>query len=67
MKKRDFLFLGLILAAVPVGAQRPAPTPQDAKVIFTQNFEPEDKTMSAEEAWDAWQAKVWDSITVLKF
>ncbi len=59
--------MGLILAAVPVGAQRPAETPQDAKVIFTQNFEPEDETMSAEEAWDAWQAKVWDTITVLKF
>ena len=43
MKKRDFLFLGLILAAVPVGAQRPVETPQDAKVIFTQNFEPEDE------------------------
>ena len=67
MKKRDFLFLGLILAAVPVGAQRPAETPQDAKVIFTQNFEPEDETMSAEEAWDAWQAKVWDTITSLNF
>lgn len=67
MKKRDFLFLGLILAAVPVGAQRPAETPQDAKVIFTQNFEPEDESMTADEAWEAWQAEVIDTIKELKF
>ena len=67
MKKRDFLFLGLILAAVPVGAQRPTETPQDAKVIFTQNFEPKDETMTADEAWEAWQAEVIDTIKELKF
>lgn len=67
MKKRDFLFLGLILAAVPVGAQRPAETPQDAKVIFTQNFEPKDESMTADEAWEAWQAEVIDTIKELKF
>jgi hypothetical protein len=67
MKKRDFLFLGLILAAVPVGAQRPAATPQDAKVIFTQTFEPKDESMTADEAWEAWQAEVIDTIKELKF
>lgn len=67
MKKRDFLFLGLILAAVPVGAQRPAETPQDAKVIFTQTFEPKDESMTADEAWEAWQAEVIDTIKELKF
>ena len=67
MKKRDLLFLGLVVAAMPVVAQRPASTPQDAKVIFTQNFEPEDESLSAEEAWQQWQSQVWDTIYELNY
>lgn len=67
MKKRDFLFLGLMVAALPVAAQRPEETPQDAKVIFTQTFEPKDESMTADEAWEAWQAEVIDTIKELKF
>ena len=39
MKKRDLLFTGLILCSVSAFADGPTQYPDNAKVIFTQNFE----------------------------
>ena len=57
MKKRDLLFAGLLLFGASAFAQ-PTYTAQDAKVIFTQDFEAD---------WDAWSSKVIDSITTLQY
>ena len=57
MKKRDLLFAGLLFMGVSAFAQ-PTFTEQDAKVIFTQDFEAD---------WDAWSSKVIDSITTLQY
>jgi len=57
--KKNLLFAGLILAAAPICAQdEPTRTPQDAKVIFEQNFEDD---------WDAWQAAEIDRITSVEY
>ena len=68
MKKRDFLLMGLLLAAVPVSADdRPASQPNDAKEIFSMDFEPTQEGMTAEQAWEEWQTLVHDSITNVKY
>jgi len=51
MRKRDFLFAGLLSLAIPAFAQEPQDGPvlnpdKDAKVIFTQDFEAD---------WDTWR------------
>ena len=56
--------MGLLLAAVPVSADdRPASQPNDAKEIFSMDFEPTQEGMTAEQAWEEWQTLVHDSIT----
>jgi archaellum component FlaF (FlaF/FlaG flagellin family) len=52
MKKRDLLFAGTLIMCVSALAQ-PTFTSQDAKVIFTQNFEAN---------WDEWSTENVDSI-----
>jgi len=55
MKKRDLLFAGLLFLAAPAFAQQDGPTftDQDAKVIFSQDFEAN---------WDEWSTEVVDKI-----
>lgn len=60
--------MGLLLAAVPVSAgDRPASQPNDAKEIFSMDFEPTREGMTADEAWQEWQSVVHDSITNVQF
>lgn len=60
--------MGLLLAAVPVSADdRPASQPNDAKEIFSMDFEPTQEGMTAEQAWEEWQTLVHDSITNVKY
>lgn len=60
--------MGLLLAAVPVSADdRPASQPNDAKEIFSMDFEPTHEGMTAEQAWEEWQTLVHDSITNVKY
>jgi len=60
MRKRDFFLAGLLFMAVPAFAQidQPEFTAQDAKVIFTQDFEAD---------WDTWQATPVDTIYQLEY
>ena len=60
------LFAGVLLIASQAFAQnRPASTENDPKLIFMQNFEPKDETVTADEAWSVWQATPVDTITSL--
>ena len=59
MKNRDLFLAGLLLMAAPAFAQdEPEFTSQDAKVIFTQNFEDD---------WDSWQSIPVDTIYQLEY
>ena len=59
MKQRDLLFAGLLLLGAPAFAQdEPTRTPQDAKVIFFQDFEAD---------WEEWSTKEIDRIEVLEY
>ena len=58
MKKRDLLFAGLLFAVPAFAQDAPTFTPQDAKVIFTQNFEDD---------WDNWQSTPVDTIYQLEY
>jgi hypothetical protein len=53
MKKRDLLFAGLLFAVPAFAQEGPTFTSQDAKVIFTQDFESD---------WDEWSSEVVDKI-----
>ena len=53
MKKRDLLIAGLLFAVPAFAQDGPTFTPQDAKVIFTQDFEAN---------WDEWSTEVVDVI-----
>ena len=49
MKKIYLLFSSAVLASLPIMAQeRPAATPNDPEVVFTQNFEPSEDSITAE-------------------
>ena len=59
MKQRDLLFAGLLLLGAPAFAQDgPTRTNQDAKVIFSQDFEAD---------WEAWSSDSIDVIDVLEY
>ncbi len=59
MKQRDLLFAGLLLLGAPAFAQDgPTRTPQDAKVIFFQDFEAD---------WQKWSTDTIDVIDVLEY
>ena len=59
MRKRDLFLAGLLFMAVPAFAQdEPTFTSQDAKVIFTQDFEAD---------WDTWQSTPVDTIYQLEY
>ena len=59
MKQRDLLFAGLLLLGAPAFAQdEPTRTPQDAKVIFFQDFEAD---------WEEWSNEEIDRIEVLEY
>ena len=60
MKQRDLLFAGLLLLGAPAFAQQDEPTrtPQDAKVIFFQDFEAD---------WQKWSTDTIDVIDVLEY
>lgn len=69
MRKRDLLLTGLILTALPLGAQEedyefvnPVRSDKDARTIFVQNFEPTGSFATADEAWEAWQDVLVDTI-----
>jgi len=54
MKKFNFLFAGILAAAMPIAAQDgPVRTDKDAKVIFTQDFEAD---------WQTWSTTAVDTI-----
>ena len=61
MKKRDFLFAGLLLMSAPMLAQEivpdgPTRTKDDARQIFMQDFEKD---------WDKWIDDTIDVITTI--
>ena len=58
MKKRDLLFAGLLLAALPAFAQPDLSDPRSAKVVFTQDFE---------KSWTEFTTTAIDSITELQY
>ena len=59
MRKRDLFLAGLLFMAVPAFAQdEPTFTSQDAKVIFTQDFEAD---------WDTWESTPVDTIYQLEY
>ena len=47
--------------------QKPAATENDPKVIFVQDFEPSSSGLSAEDAWQEWQATPVDTIRELYY
>ena len=52
MKKIYLLFSSAVLASLPIMAQeKPAATPDDPEVVFTQDFESDQEGLSAQEAW----------------
>ena len=68
MKKIYLLFSSAVLASLPIMAQeRPAATPDDPEVVFTQDFESDQEGLSAQEAWQQWQDEERGRITEITY
>ena len=68
MKKIYLLFSSAVLASLPIMAQeKPAATPDDPEVVFTQDFESDQEGLSAQEAWQQWQDEERGRITEITY
>ena len=56
-----------LLAVMPATSQDLVRNPDDPKVIFRQDFEPTDQTISADSAWRAWQTVAVDTIKEIAY
>ena len=60
-------FAGVLLATLPAVSQGLVRNPDDPRIIFRQDFEPTDQTISADSAWKAWQTTAVDTIKELYY
>ena len=47
--------------------EKPAATPDDPEVVFTQDFESDQEGLSAQEAWQQWQDEERGRITEITY
>jgi len=67
MRTIYLFFAGVLLASLPAVSQGLVRNPDDPRIIFRQDFEPTDQTISADSAWEAWQTTAVDTIKELYY